>query len=219
MKIEVIYEDNHLLAVVKPQGIPVQKDIGKKEDLQTILKSYLKEKYNKPGNIYLGIVHRLDQPVGGVILFAKTSKAASRLSEQVKNNEWEREYLAVVDGIPKEKKGELKDYLLKNSETNTVSVVSKETKKAKFAKLKYEVIEKSNAKALVKISLETGRSHQIRVQFANSGHPIANDQRYNREAQKGKEIALWAFSLTVIHPVKNEKLTFSKEMPPELKTL
>lgn len=219
MKIEVIFEDNHLLAVVKPQGIPVQKDIGGKEDLQTILKSYLKEKYNKPGEVYLGTVHRLDQPVGGVMVFAKTSKAASRLSDQIRKNQWRKEYLAVVKGSPDSRKGYFEDYLLKDSEKNTVTVVSKETKGAKLAKLSYEVVEKTEKRALLKIFLETGRSHQIRVQLASRGLPIVNDHRYNRFTKTGENIALWASSLTIIHPVKGDEITFFKELPKEFRNL
>ncbi|HQI05115.1 MAG TPA: RluA family pseudouridine synthase [bacterium] len=221
MKIEVIFEDNHLLAVVKPAGIPVQKDIGGKEDLQTILKNYLKEKYNKPGEVYLGIVHRLDQPVGGVMVFAKTSKAASRLSDQIRKNEWRKEYLAIVKGGPDSRKGYFEDYLLKDSEKNTVTVVSKETKGAKLAKLSYEIIEKTEKRTLLKILLETGRSHQIRVQLASRGFPIINDQKYSnsRYAKTRGNIALWAASLTIIHPVKGEEITFFKELPEEFRNL
>jgi 23S rRNA pseudouridine1911/1915/1917 synthase len=219
LKIEVIFEDNHLLAVVKPVGIPVQKDNSEKEDLQTILKEYLKKKYGKPGEAYLGIVHRLDQPVGGVMVFAKTSKAAARLSEQIRKNEWRKEYLAVVEGVPRSKKEYIEDYLLKDPESNTVTVVKKEVKGAKLAKLSYEVIERTEKRSLLRISLETGRSHQIRVQLASRGFPIVNDHRYGKKAKQGSKIALWAHSLTIIHPVKNEEITFFKELPEEFRNL
>lgn len=221
MKIEVIFEDNHLLAVVKPVGIPVQKDNSEKEDLQTILKEYIKKKYGKPGEAYLGIVHRLDQPVGGVMVFAKTSKAAARLSEQIRKNEWRKEYLAVVEGSPRSKKEYIEDYLLKDPESNTVTVVRKEVKGAKLAKLSYEVIERTEKRSLLKISLETGRSHQIRVQLASRGFPIVNDHKYSnsRFAKTRDNIALWALSLTIIHPVKNEEITFFKELPEEFRNL
>jgi len=219
LKIEVIFEDNHLLAVVKPAGIPVQKDSSEKEDFQTILKEYLKRKYGKPGEAYLGIVHRLDQPVGGVMVFAKTSKAASRLSDQIRKNEWRKEYLAVVEGAPQSKKEYIEDYLLKDPESNTVTVVKKGTKGAKLAKLSYEVIEKTEKRALLKILLETGRSHQIRVQLASRGLPIVNDHRYGKKAKQGSNVALWAHSLTIIHPVKNEEITFLKELPEEFRNL
>lgn len=216
---EIIYEDNHLLVVVKPQGIPVQKAESSDVDFQSILKSYLKRKYDKPGNVFLGIVHRLDQPVGGVMVFAKTSKAASRLSEQIRQNIWKKQYLAVVDGVPKQKSGVLEDYLVKNEATNEVYVSKKENPKAKFARLSYETLESKNGKSLLKITLETGRAHQIRVQLSSRGFPIVNDHKYNKNAKVGSNIALWAYSLEIEHPVTKEKLVFSEEMPENMKKL
>ena len=218
MQPEIIFEDNHLLVVVKPQGIPVQKnDAASNDDFQSILKDYLKKKYMKPGNVFLGIVHRLDQPVGGVMVFAKTSKAASRLSEQIRQNIWKKCYLAVVDGIPKQKKGVLEDYLVKNEATNEVFVSKKENPKAKFARLFYETLETSGNRSLLKITLETGRAHQIRVQLSSRGLPIVNDHKYNKNAKVGSNIALWAYSLEIEHPVTREKFVFSKEMPENIK--
>lgn len=216
---EVIYEDNHLLVVVKPQGIPVQKAESSNDDFQSLLKDYLKRKYDKPGNVFLGIVHRLDQPVGGVMVFAKTSKAASRLSEQIRQNSWKKCYLAVVDGIPKQKSGILEDWLVKNEATNEVSVSRKGDPKAKFARLSYETIESKNGRSLLKITLETGRAHQIRVQLSSRGLPIVNDHKYNRNSRNIADIALWAYSVEIIHPVTKEKLVFSKEMPENMKKL
>ncbi len=218
---DIIYEDNHLLVVVKPQGIPVQKnDADANDDFQSILKDYLKKKYMKQGNVFLGIVHRLDQPVGGVMVFAKTSKAASRLSEQIRQNIWKKCYLAVVDGVPKQKKAVLEDYLVKNDATNEVFVSKKENPKAKFARLFYETLKTSGNRSLLKITLETGRAHQIRVQLSSRGIPIVNDHKYNKNAKVGSNIALWAYSLEIEHPVTKEKLVFSKEMPESLgKTL
>ena len=216
---EIIYEDNHLLVVVKPQGIPVQKSDSSSADFQTILKDYLKKKYNKPGNVFLGIVHRLDQPVGGVMVFAKTSKAASRLSEQIRQNSWKKCYLAVVDGIPKQKSGILEDYLVKNETTNEVSVSKKGEPKAKFARLSYEVLKSENGRSLLKITLETGRAHQIRVQLSSRGFPISNDHKYNKKSRNIADIALWAYSVEIEHPVTKEKLVFSREMPENMKKL
>ncbi len=216
---EIIYEDNHLLVVVKPQGIPVQKAESSNDDFQSILKSYLKRKYDKPGNVFLGIVHRLDQPVGGVMVFAKTSKAASRLSEEIRQNLWKKYYLAVVDGIPKEKKAVLEDYLVKNEATNEVSVSRKGDPKAKFARLYYETLESKNGRSLLKITLETGRAHQIRVQLSSRGLPIVNDHKYNKNSRNIADIALWAYSVEIIHPVTKEKLVFTKEMPENMKKL
>lgn len=220
MQPKILFEDNHLLAVVKPQGIAVQKnDAASNDDFQSILKDHLKKKYNKPGNVFLGIVHRLDQPVGGVMVFAKTSKAASRLSEQIRRNVWKKCYLAVVDGVPKQKKAVLEDYLVKNEATNEVFVSKKEDPKAKFARLFYETLETCGNRSLLKISLETGRAHQIRVQLSSRGLPIVNDHKYNKNVQTGSDIALWAYSLEIEHPVTKEKLVFSEEMPELLKKM
>ena len=216
---EIIYEDNHLLVVVKPQGIPVQKAESSNDDFQSLLKDYLKRKYDKPGNVFLGIVHRLDQPVGGVMLFAKTSKAASRLSEQIRQNLWKKQYLAVVDGIPKEKKAVLEDWLVKNEEKNEVYVSKKGDPKAKFARLSYEALGSKNGRSLLKITLETGRAHQIRVQLSTRGLPIVNDHKYNKNSKNIADIALWAYSVEIIHPVTKEKLVFSKEMPENMRKL
>lgn len=216
---EIIYEDNHLLVVVKPQGIPVQKAESSNDDFQSLLKDFLKRKYDKPGNVFLGIVHRLDQPVGGVMVFAKTSKAASRLSEEIRLNLWKKCYLAVVDGIPKEKKAVLEDYLVKNEATNEVSVSRKGDPKAKFARLYYETLESKNGRSLLKITLETGRAHQIRVQLSSRGLPIVNDHKYNKNSRNIADIALWAYSVEIIHPVTKEKLVFTKEMPENMKKL
>lgn len=167
--LKVIYEDNHIIVVEKPVNVPSQQDKTNDIDMLTIIKQYLKEKYNKPGNVYLGLIHRLDRPVGGVMVFAKTSKAAARLSEQVRNKEFKKKYLAIVDGKMENGSGVLEDYLLKNERTNTSKVVEEGTKNAKYAKLEYEVIayKEETDLSLVKVTLHTGRHHQIRLQFAN----------------------------------------------------
>ena len=167
--LKVIYEDNHIIVVEKPVNVPSQQDKTNDIDMLTIIKQYLKEKYNKPGNVYLGLIHRLDRPVGGVMVFAKTSKAAARLSEQVRNKEFKKKYLAIVDGKIENGSGVLENYLLKNERTNTSKVVKEGTKNAKYAKLEYEVIayNEETDLSLVKVTLHTGRHHQIRLQFAN----------------------------------------------------
>lgn len=167
--LKVIYEDNHIIVVEKPVNVPSQQDKTNDIDMLTIIKQYLKEKYNKPGNVYLGLIHRLDRPVGGVMVFAKTSKAAARLSEQVRNKEFKKKYLAIVDGKMENGSGVLEDYLLKNERTNTSKVVEEGTKNAKYANLEYEVIayNEETDLSLVKVTLHTGRHHQIRLQFAN----------------------------------------------------
>ena len=187
--INIIYEDNHLLVVEKNINIPVCEDESKDLDLLSILKNYIKEKYNKPGNVYLGLVHRLDRPVGGIMVFAKTSKAASRLSDQVRTHKLKKEYHAVVLGNV-EKTGVLKDNLLKDNKTNMTKV----DKNGKEAILEYNLIDYKENYSLVKINLKTGRSHQIRVQFSSRNHPLFGDQRYNKEAKVGEQIALFASS-------------------------
>ena len=206
--INVIYEDNHLLVVEKPINIPTQEDNTKDKDLLTILKEYIKEKYNKPGNVYLGLVHRLDRPVGGIMVFARTSKAASRLSEQVRNKTFKKTYNAVVIGNI-ENTGKLKDNLLKDEKRNIVKV----DKNGKEAILNFKKLNYKNNMSLVEINLETGRSHQIRVQMANHGYPLFGDQKYNKTAKVGEQIALFAKKIEFIHPTTNELLTFELDLP------
>ena len=211
--LKVLYEDNHIIVVEKAPNIPSQADKTEDIDMLTIVKNYIKEKYNKPGNVYLGLVHRLDRPVGGVMIFAKTSKAAGRLSEQVREKVFKKKYLAVVDGKFEKKSGILEDYLYKDERKNMSKVVKKEKKNAKLAKLDYEVLTYNEVKnlSLVKVNLHTGRHHQIRVQLANSGHSIFGDQKYGKRGQ-GKQIALWAYELTIKHPITKEEMTF-KDLP------
>lgn len=213
MNIEVLYEDNHLISVVKPNGIPVQEDSSKDSDLLSEIKKYLKEKHNKPGNVFLAMVHRLDRPVGGVMVFAKTSKAASRLSDQIRRKLWKKTYLAVVDGVPEEKEGSLQDFLLKDKKNNISQVVAKETEGAKKALLDYKVIESNGVRSLLEIDLKTGRSHQIRVQLSNRGWPIVNDHKYNKVFETGRDIALWSAELEIVHPVTKEMIIFRKNIP------
>ena len=207
--INIIYEDNHLLVVEKPVNIPVQSDDSKDNDLLTILKAYIKEKYNKPNNVYLGLVHRLDRPVGGIMVFAKTSKAAARLSKQIQQHEFKKTYLAICCTNKLKKQDTLTNYLLKDHKTNMV----KEDKKGKIAILDYELLAVKNDLSLVKINLKTGRSHQIRVQFSLIDAPLYADQRYNKNAAKNKQIALFASSISFKHPITNEESTFTLEKP------
>ena len=206
--LKVLFEDNHIIVVVKPYNIPSQSDKTTDLDMLTMVKEYIKEKYNKPGNVYAGLVHRLDRPVGGVMVFAKTSKAASRLSESIRNKTFSKTYLAVVNGVFEDKNGRLEDYLWKDEALNKSKVVSKDKHGAKLASLTYEVLETKENLSLVKINLETGRHHQIRVQFANANHSLYGDQKYGK-GQSGKQIALWAYSLKFKHPVKDELMEFS----------
>lgn len=208
--LKIIYEDNHIIVVEKIPNIPSQGDKTGDIDMLEIIKKYIKEKYNKPGNVYLGLVHRLDRPVGGVMVFAKTSKAASRLSEEVRSRQLKKEYLVVVDGKFEKNKDTLEDYLLKNQQKNISKVVKEGTKNSKLAKLDYETL-KYNSEidlSVLKVLLHTGRHHQIRVQLSSRGHSIYGDQKYGTRG-RGKQIALWAYKLTIIHPITKKEMTFT----------
>lgn len=206
--INIIYEDNHLLVVEKPINIPVQEDSSKDLDFLTLLKNFIKKRDNKPGNVYLGLVHRLDRPVGGIMVFAKTSKCASRLSEQIRNKTFKKTYFAVVEGKV-EKNGTFVDYLLKDTKNNIVRV----DKKGKESILDYELVDYKNGLSLVKINLKTGRSHQIRVQFSSRGHALYGDQKYNTKACIGEQVALFSKIITFNHPITKETLTFEIDLP------
>lgn len=208
-KLNVIYEDNHIIVVEKPVNIPSQGDKTGDVDMLTIIKEYLKEKYNKPGNVYLGLVHRLDRPVGGVMVFAKTSKAASRLSNQVREKQFQKTYLVIANGEMEANKGTLQDYLLKNEKVNMSRVVKEGTKNSKLAVLDYEVLkyDKQLNLSVLKINLHTGRHHQIRVQLSSREHSIYGDQKYGGRGH-GKQIALWAYNLKLFHPITNNQMEF-----------
>ena len=210
INLKVIYEDNHIIVVEKPANIPSQGDKTGDLDMLTIIKAYLKEKYNKPGNVYLGLVHRLDRPVGGVMVFAKTSKAAARLSEQVREKVFKKKYLVIVNGKFEEKKGTLKDYLLKNERLNKSRVVEEGTKNSKYAELDYEVLkyDKEQNLSLLKINLHTGRHHQIRVQLSSRDHSIYGDAKYNGRGT-ARQLYLWAYELTIQNVISKEEMTFT----------
>ena len=207
---KILYEDNHIIVVEKMENIPSQSDKTGDKDMLTYIKEYLKEKYQKPGNVYLGLVHRLDRPVGGVMVFAKTSKAASRLSEEVRNKTFKKEYLVICNGKMEKEKDTLVDYLWKDEKKNTSYVVKSTKKNAKEAILDYEVLgynEKENL-SILKINLHTGRHHQIRVQLSSRMHAIYGDNKYHgRGANTG--ICLWAYKLTIVHPTTKEKMVFT----------
>ncbi len=208
-ELKVLYEDNHIIVVEKIPNIPSQADKTNDIDMLSVVKQYIKEKYHKPGEVYLGLVHRLDRPVGGVMVFARTSKSASRLSEQVRQKIFKKKYLAIVDGKMEQNNGTFEDYLLKNERKNISKVVEQKNKNAKYAKLDYEVVtykEEINLSVL-KIKLHTGRHHQIRVQLSSRNHSIYGDQKYGTRG-RGKQIALWAYSLTIQHPITKEEMTF-----------
>lgn len=213
-KLDILYEDNHLVVAVKPFNMLSQSDITKDEDMLTVLKSYIKEKYNKPGNVYLGLVHRLDRPTSGIMVFARTSKAASRLSEEIRNHQFNKEYIAVVHGILDQKSGIMKDYM-KKIDTKAVIVDDKED--SKYAELSYNVLkeDKNNNLSLVEINLKTGRYNQIRCQFASRNHPLYGDNKYGY--QDKKQLCLIAKKLEFHHPITKELMSFTidydKNMP------
>ena len=212
--IDVLYEDNHILVVNKPQNVPTQADESGDEDLLTMCKAYIKQKYNKQGNVFLGLVHRLDRPTGGVIVFARTTKAASRLSAQIRENNFNKHYVAVVEGILKDKIGHLTNYLKKDTKNNKVYVCPELESDAKKAELDYTVLDEHDNLSLIDISLLTGRSHQIRVQFSTLGNPIVSDIKYGAKQKITKNLSLWAYKLSFKHPTKDEVLTFTS-FPPE----
>ena len=208
----VVYEDNHLLVVVKPPNMPTQADASGDPDLHSTMKQYIAEKYQKPGAVYLGLVHRLDRPVGGLVVLARTSKAADRLSEQVRKKTLARQYVAAVRGNPAQE-AELCDWLLKDERTNTVRAVAENTPGAKDAKLRYALAGKSGELSLLRVKLFTGRSHQIRVQLSHNGTPIWGDARYGG-GRPGEQIALWGAHLGLVHPTKKEDMHFDA-LPPQ----
>ncbi len=210
---DIIFEDNHILVAVKPFNVPTQADESGDKDMFTMVKEYLKEKYNKPGNAYAGLLHRLDRPTGGVMVFAKTGKAASRLSETIRSGEFEKKYFAVVMGQPKEKQGRLVHYLLKDETANNVAVVPVSTEGAKRAELDYKVLKSADGLSLMNIDLLTGRSHQARVQMASLFTPILGDVRYGGQKAAAENLALFSYSLRFEHPVTHDIMVF-KAYPP-----
>ncbi|SES61731.1 23S rRNA pseudouridine1911/1915/1917 synthase [Oceanobacillus limi] len=214
MNVPILYEDNHLLFVEKPVNVPVQEDRSKDDDLLSILKEDLKVRYQKPGDAYLALTHRLDRPVGGVMVFSKTSKAASRLSDAIRRKAVDKKYLAIVRGKPKKSHGVLEDYLVKDKKENKVYTADPNTKAAKKAVLEYEVLGQKKGLSLLSIDLHTGRPHQIRVQLSSRNLPLYGDQKYGKKVnQTGQQIALWSQTLAVEHPTKKEEIKIKSKPP------
>ena len=214
-ELNIIYEDNHIIVVLKPQMIACCPDESGGENLLDTVKAYLKQAYNKPGNAYAGLIHRLDRPTGGVMVFAKTSKAAARLSEQLRSGGFEKKYLAVLCGVPNKKSATLENYLRKNSVNNTVYVCTQTEEGAKYASLSYRIEGEAAGLSLAKITLHTGRTHQIRVHAKYLRHPVVGDSVYGVKRQKFKLEGqlLHACRLTFVHPVSGEELTFEAPLP------
>ncbi len=209
----ILYEDNHVIVVLKPQMVACCPDESGDDNLFDCVKRYIKNTYNKTGNVFLGLVHRLDRPTGGVMVYAKTSKAAARLTEQMKNGGFEKRYLCVLCGVPANKKATLENYLRKNSVNNTVYVCTQTEEGAKFASLDYEVKEERDGLSLAEVNLHTGRTHQIRVQMASINCPLYGDMRYGGDKAVKGRLALWAYSLRFTHPTTGEKMRFEIEPP------
>lgn len=208
MDVKIIYEDKHIIVAEKPSKIPSQSDKTGDYDMLSLLRDHLKRNYPAARNPYIGLIHRLDRPVGGLMVFAKTKEANKKLSEEIRTKRFKKEYYAVVCGKPEKERAELRDYLLKLRTINMSKVVRKEKKNAKEAILEYELIDSIKTDeygilSLLKILLKTGRHHQIRVQLANANMPLWGDNKYNKtfvKMKKWTQIALWASSISFNHP-------------------
>ena len=217
MEVEVLYEDNHLIAVNKKPGQIVQGDKTGDEPLSEKVKTFLKEKYNKPGNVFAGVIHRIDRPVSGVVLFAKTSKALSRMNELFRTRDVKKTYWAVVKNKPPHDSGTLVNYLVKNEKTNQSKAVSAENKSALRSELAYKVLASTNSFFLLEIDPTTGRHHQIRVQLSTMGSPIKGDVKYGfKRTNEDASIHLHARKLNFEHPVTKEKVEIIAPPPNEV---
>src|SRR5437870_6399320 len=213
MPLDILYEDNHCLAVAKPTGVSSAHFQGKDQTLDRAVKAYLKEKHQKPGNVFLGVVHRLDKPVSGVLLFARTSKAAARLAEQFREGTVEKIYWAVVEGEVQTSAGTLEDWLLRDREARRVEVVEPRTPHARQSLLHFQKRGEHDGLTWLEVRPQTGRTHQLRVQLAHHGHPVYGDAKYGSVHTFGRAVALHARALTFLHPVRYEPVTLTAELP------
>lgn len=212
-ELDVIFEDNHLLVLSKPAGLPTMGIADQTESLLGAAKHYIRRKYHKPGNVYLGVVSRLDALVSGVIVFARTSKAAARLNRQFQTGAVKKTYWAVVSGIVKADKDTLEDWIGKNEKLHRMQIVTQQTKDARQAILSFQTLRREQVYSLLEINLHTGRKHQIRLQLANIGHPILGDKKYGSDRPFSKGIALHSRTLTLTHPTLKEDMTFQTSPP------
>jgi 23S rRNA pseudouridine1911/1915/1917 synthase len=211
--LEILYEDNHCLAIAKPSGMTCAHFQGEEDTLDRLAKQYLKDKYKKPGKVFLGIVHRLDKPVSGVMLFARTSKAAARLCEQFREGTVEKVYWAIVEGQVQKDAGTLEDWLRKNTETKRVDVLEPRTPGARQSLLHFQRRGQHGDLTWLEVRPQTGRTHQLRVQLAHHGHPIYCDARYGSVRTFGNAIALHARALTFLHPIRFDPVTLTAALP------
>ncbi|MDD3736957.1 MAG: RluA family pseudouridine synthase [Bacteroidales bacterium] len=211
---EILYEDNHIIIVNKRSSDLVQGDGTGDESLDNIVREYIKEKYNKPGDVFLGVIHRLDRPVSGCVVYARTSKALTRLSELFRSREVRKTYWAIVSDRPPAEEGELSNYLKKNEKQNKSYVYDNEVKGSKGATLSYRILARSERYYLLEIDLHTGRHHQIRAQLAAAGCPVRGDLKYGaRRSNEGGGISLHSRRVTFIHPVKKLEITAEAPLP------
>lgn len=213
---EIVYEDNHIVVVNKAPGEIVQGDKTGDTPLSELLKQYLKEKYNKPGNVFCGVVHRIDRPVGGLVIFAKTSKALTRLNEMLRKGDIHKTYWALVEGHPQKDEDTLTNYLVSDGRMNKTFIAKKGDPEAKESVLKYKTIAKGDRYTLLEINLLTGRKHQIRAQLSNLGHPIKGDLKYGaRRSNPDGGISLLARHIEFIHPVSKAEIVLDSPIPQE----
>ncbi len=204
----VLYEDNQIVVVIKPHNVPSAPDASGDEDMLSMVKAYVKEKYNKQGEAFIGLVHRLDRPTGGIMVFARNSKSAKRLAEQFGTHSVEKVYYAITRGVVKIKTQQLVNFLKKDEKENIVKIVPMGENGAKKAELVYSLLEDNGAESLLEVKILTGRSHQIRLQLANIGFPLVGDVKYGKEKGRTGALGLWAGKLSFSHPTTKQKLTF-----------
>ena len=215
---QILYEDNHLIIVNKEPGEIVQGDKTGDTPLSEHLKQYLKEKYNKPGNVFCGVVHRIDRPVGGVVIFAKTSKALERLNKMLRDGEIHKTYWAIVEGKPEKPEGTLRNYLKNNGRINKTFIADEKDSEAKESILNYKTIAIGERYTVLEVTLLTGRKHQIRAQLAAINHPIKGDLKYGaKRSNPGGGISLQAAELSFVHPVSKQPMHFTAPPLPEFR--